>query len=66
MFAFNATVAEHPEVKLGTDGVMDAAIRSLTRPQAVGFSRAFAPSISNVPLYSPGGIFYGRGRRLQR
>lgn len=38
---------------------IDAVQRSFTKPQKIGFTRALLESISELPVYSPAGLYLG-------
>ena len=58
--AFKHDVADHPDIR---NGVLAAAFRSLAKPEAAKYSRAFFRTISRGPLYTPAGIYLGQANQ---
>jgi len=56
--AFRHDVGEHPDVSK-PNGVLAAALRSLERPQAAGFTWAFFDTMREIPVRSPSGLYIG-------
>lgn len=48
-------VDNDPTTKL----VLDAVHRSFTKPQKIGFTRALIDSMSELPVYTPAGVYLG-------
>jgi hypothetical protein len=69
MLVSHNVAGDHPEADL----LMPKALRSLFRPEAKGFRKAFEQSMRMVDVYSPGGVYLGKAsgydvnlRRLNR
>jgi hypothetical protein len=54
--AFSREVFNHPDIQ---GGVLIAALRSLAKPEAAKFSRAFFRTVFSGPVHTPAGIYLG-------
>jgi hypothetical protein len=54
--ALRADIHNHPDIQ---GGVLSAAMRSLSRPEAVGLAKALLRTVREVPVRTPAGLYAG-------
>lgn len=58
VIALRQDLHDHPDIR---SGVLDAAMRSLTRPENITFARAFVQGIRDTEIRTPAGLYLGKG-----
>ena len=56
VMALRADIHNHPDIQ---GGVLSAAMRSLSRPEAVGLAKALLRTVREVPVRTPAGLYAG-------